>query len=247
MNKHASHPFPALLCAAIACVCALGRAQDKPARPVETFSTAAGQLRITPVRHASLMIEAGGQVIHVDPWSQGNYQGLPPAGIILITHSHGDHLDPPMLAKLRHASTVVIAPEGLVPEASVLHAGESKTVGKWTFEAVPMYNPKPGLGGRVFHEKGRGNGYVVVYGGMRIYIAGDTGAIPEMAALKNIDVAFLPMNLPYTMTPEEAARAARSFKPKIVYPYHYRGSDVKTFEKALAGSGIEVRIRDWYY
>ncbi|MCC6862292.1 MAG: MBL fold metallo-hydrolase [Bryobacterales bacterium] len=218
-----------------------------PARPVENFATGRGALRIVPVRHASLMIEAGGQAVHVDPWGQGDYEGLPRADIIIITHAHGDHLDPSALARLRKAATLVIAPEGTgVPGAFALAPGESRTAGNWTFEAVAMYNRGPD-GGRVFHEKGKGAGYVVSYGGMRIYIAGDTSATPEMASLQRVDVAFLPMNLPYTMTPEEAAAAAKSFRPKIVYPYHYRGSDLAAFEKALAGSGIEVRIRDWYY
>jgi L-ascorbate metabolism protein UlaG (beta-lactamase superfamily) len=98
----------------------------------------------------------------------------------------------------------------------------------------------------VFHDKGRGNGYLLAYGGKRIYIAGDTEGVPEMKALKNIDVAFIPMNLPYTMPPEEAADAVRAFKPAIVYPYHYRGSDLSKFEAALKGSGVEVRLRNWY-
>lgn len=220
-------------------------------RPVDTFQTKSGPLKLTVIRHASLMLEAGGQVVHVDPWSQGNYDGLPQADLILITDIHGDHLDPKALAKVKKASTVIIAPAAAaetVKEATVLHNGESKTVGKWKIEAVPMYNEKRGPApGKFFHDKGRGNGYIVTYGGMRFYISGDTEGTPEMRALKNIDVAFLCMNLPYTMPPEEAAAAAKAFHPKLVYPYHYRGSDVKAFESALAGSGIEVRLRDWYY
>jgi L-ascorbate metabolism protein UlaG (beta-lactamase superfamily) len=111
-----------------------------------------------------------------------------------------------------------------------------------------MYNLKRGpSAGKLFHDKGRGNGYILTYGGKRFYFSGDTEGIPEMRALKNIDVAFVCMNLPYTMPPDEAAEAVRAFHPKIVYPYHYRGSDLSVFEKALAGSGIEVRILDWYY
>jgi len=109
-----------------------------------------------------------------------------------------------------------------------------------------MYNLQRGFQGELFHTKGRGNGYVVTLGGKRIYVAGDTECTPEMKALRNIDVAFLPMNLPYTMTPAEAADCAKAFKPKIVYPYHYRGQDPKAFAAALKGSGIEVRLRDWY-
>ena len=223
----------------------------QPNRPVEEFQTSAGVLKITPIRHASLMIEAGGQVVHVDPWSQGNYQGLPAADLILITDIHGDHMDPKALPSVKKASTVIIAPEAVaktVTEATPLRNGETKTAGKWTIEAVPMYNLKRGPSeGRLYHDKGRGNGYVISYGGKRIYLSGDTEGIPEMRALKGIDVAFLTMNLPFTMPPDEAADAARAFKPKIVYPYHYRGSDLQVFQKAMEGSGVEVRIRDWYY
>jgi L-ascorbate metabolism protein UlaG (beta-lactamase superfamily) len=219
------------------------------ARPAEEFKTKAGTLKITPIQHASFMIEAGGQVVHVDP-SQGNYDGLPAADLILITDIHGDHLTPGVIAKVKKSGTLILAPDAVaktVAEATVLRNGETKTVGAWTIEGVPMYNLKRGpSAGQFYHDKGRGNGYIVTYGGTRIYIAGDTEGIPEMRALKNIDVAFIPMNLPYTMTPEEAADAVRAFHPKIVYPYHYQGSDLKAFEKALAGSGVEVRLREWY-
>jgi len=145
----------------------------------------------------------------------------------------------------------VIAPEAVaktVTQAKVLRNGESTTWEAWKIEAVPMYNLTRGPSeGKFYHDKGRGNGYVLTYGGMRFYIAGDTEGTPEMRALKNIDVAFIPMNLPFTMTPEEAADAVRAFHPKIVYPYHYRGSNIKDFAKALAGSGVDVRLRDWYY
>jgi L-ascorbate metabolism protein UlaG (beta-lactamase superfamily) len=111
-----------------------------------------------------------------------------------------------------------------------------------------MYNLKRGPSeGKFYHDKGRGNGYVITYGGLRIYVAGDTEGTPEMRGLKNIDVAFIPMNLPYTMTPEEAAEAVKAFKPKVVYPYHYRESDTRAFASALAGSGIDVRLLNWYY
>ena len=125
--------------------------------------------------------------------------------------------------------------------------GEKKTIDGVEIEAVPMYNLQRGpAAGQLFHTKGRGNGYIVTLGGKRIYLAGDTECTPEMKALKNIDVAFVPMNLPYTMPPNEAADCVKAFKPKIVYPYHYMGSDLKEFEDALKGSGVEVRIRDWY-
>lgn len=208
-------------------------------------------VRITPIRHASLMIEAGGQVVHVDPWSQGNYEGLPKADLILITHAHGDHLDVNMIEKLKKPDTTIIGPAAVakqVPGVEVMKNGETKSVEKWDIEAVPMYNLKRGPAeGQVFHEKGAGNGYVLTYAGKRIYFAGDTENIPEMRALKDIDIAFVCMNLPYTMPPEEAAEAVKAFRPKVVYPYHSRNSNLSAFQKALAGTGIEVRIRDWYY
>lgn len=220
-------------------------------RPSETFQTKAGAVKITPIRHASLMIEAGGKVIHVDPWSQGNYEGLPKADLILITDIHGDHLDPKAIATVRKEGTQIIAPAAVkktVADAKEMSNGETEKWDQFTIDAVPMYNLKRGPSeGKLFHDKGRGNGYVLTYGGMRFYIAGDTEGTPEMRALRNIDVAFVPMNLPYTMTPEEAAEAVKAFHPKVVYPYHYRESDTKIFAEALKGTGIDVRLRNWYY
>ena len=217
--------------------------------------TSAGVMKITPIQHASLTIEAGGQVIEVDPAVSGfaaapDFSAVPKADIVLITDIHQDHLDAASLAKVRKNGTTVVIPgaaSGDVKDGVVMKNGETKKFGAWTVEAVPMYNLKNGPApGQLYHDKGRGNGYVVTYGGLRIYIAGDTEGIPEMRALKNIDVAFVPMNLPYTMTPAEAADAVKAFHPKVVYPYHYGDSDLKVFEKALAGTGIEVRLRNWY-
>jgi L-ascorbate metabolism protein UlaG (beta-lactamase superfamily) len=220
-------------------------------RPVQTFKTKAGELKVTPVRHASVMIEGGGKVIQIDPWSQANYEGLPKADIILITDIHGDHMDPKAIETVRKPGSEIYAPAAVaetVKDAVVIKNGESKKVGAFTIEGVPMYNLKRGPSeGKFYHDKGRGNGYVITYGGTRIYVAGDTEGTPEMAALKNIDVAFIPMNLPYTMTPEEAAAAVKAFKPKVVYPYHYRESDTKAFAAALQGTGTEVRLLNWYY
>ncbi len=230
----------------------LAAALSAQQRPVETIPTPHGDIRITPIRHASLMLQMGEGVIHVDPWSQGNYGGLPQADLILITDIHGDHMDPKAIAQVKKTGTKILAPPAVqktVTEAEVISNGETKTVEGIQIEAVPMYNlqrgPKPGA---LYHDKGRGNGYVVTLGGKRLFFSGDTECVPEIKALKNIDVAFLTMNLPYTMPPEEAAACAKAFRPKIVYPYHYRGSDLKVFENALKGEkGIEVRIRDWYY
>lgn len=223
----------------------------QPKRQVEEFQTNLGSVKITPIRHASLMIEAGGQIIQVDPYSQGNYEGLPAADVILITDIHGDHMDPKAIEKVRKVSTTIIAPKAVVEkgvQGTVLNNGESKKLGKWTIEAVPMYNLTRGpSAGKLFHDKGRGNGYIVTYGDKRFYIAGDTEGIPEMRGLKNIDVAFIPMNLPYTMTPAEAADAVRAFAPKVAYPYHYQKSDINAFKSDLANTKIDVRILDWYY
>jgi L-ascorbate metabolism protein UlaG (beta-lactamase superfamily) len=209
-----------------------------------------GEITITPLNHATLQIAQGSHVIDVDPVPQANFGSLPAPTIILVTDIHPDHLDPGTVAKLKSSSTTVIAPTAAaakLPGATVIANGETKTVDGVKIEAVPMYNLKRGpQAGQVFHDKGRGNGYVVTLGGKRIYIAGDTECTPEMKALSNIDVAFLPMNLPYTMTPAEAAECAKAFKPKIVYPYHYRGQKTEEFAEALKGSGIDVRLRDWY-
>ena len=221
------------------------------ARPVEKFETRAGTVTITMVRHASMLIEAVGKAIHVDPWSQGNFDGLPKADLILITDIHPDHLDQKAIDQVKKDGTEFIAPAAVaktVTQAKVLANGESTTWDKWKIEAIPMYNLKRGPSpGALYHDKGRGNGYLLTYGRTRFYIAGDTEGIPEMRELKNIDVAFIPMNLPYTMTPEEAAEAVRAFHPKIVYPVHFRGSDPEVFKKALDGTGIDVRLRNWYY
>jgi L-ascorbate metabolism protein UlaG (beta-lactamase superfamily) len=216
----------------------------------EEFATPAGVVKITPVRHASLTIEGGGMVIQVDPWGVANYSAAPPADLILITHQHGDHLDPEAISKLRKPSTIVAGPAAVrekYPDATLFSSGDTRTFGPWRVEAIPAYNLKRVRpDGKPFHPRGEGVGYVLSFAGKRFYIAGDTEGTPEMRALKNIDVAFVCMNLPYTMTPEEAADAVRAFKPKVVYPYHSRDSDLTVFEKALAGSGVEVRLRNWY-
>ena len=210
----------------------------------DEFPTSAGALRITPIQHASLMLQAGGKTMYIDP-AQGRYDGLPEADYILLTHTHGDHFAPAMIEKLKKPSTVILAPEAVtLAGITIISNGETKTLGGFKVEAIPMYNLTASR--EQFHPKGLGNGYVLTYGGKRIYVSGDTEGIPEMKALKNIDVAFVCMNLPYTMTPGEAAEAVRAFHPAVVYPYHYMGSDPKAFAKALEGSGIEVRLRDWY-
>jgi len=216
----------------------------------QVFPTSAGPVKITPLNHASTFIEAGGKTIYLDPAKPVDFSGRPKADLILITDIHGDHMDPDSVKAVSKAETEIISSPAVaqtVTTAKPAANGETKTWQGWTIEAVPAYNIKRGPApGKLFHDKGRGNGYVLNYGGKRFYFSGDTEGVPEMRALKNIDVAFVCMNLPYTMPPEEAADAVKAFHPKIVIPYHYRGSDLSVFQKALAGTGIEVRLLDWY-
>ena len=196
------------------------------------------------------MIKAGDETIYIDPAHPGNLAGLKPGGLILITDIHPDHLDAADIAVLSDQNTQIIAPaavQATIKTAKVIANGESTEWHNWKITAVPMYNIAHLMpNGTPFHPKGRGNGYVLSYGGKKFYFAGDTEGTPEMRALKDIDVAFIPMNLPYTMSPEEAADAVKAFKPKVAIPYHYRGQDLNKFAEALQGTGIEVRILDWY-
>jgi L-ascorbate metabolism protein UlaG (beta-lactamase superfamily) len=239
-----------LFLAVAACAALALPAHAQAPRPVQMFDTSAGPVKITPVYHASLEIEAGGKTIILDPASPASFKGLPPADLILITDIHGDHMDSELIAKVSKDGTQIMAPPAVVKTvttATPISNGEKKTWNGWTIEAIPMYNLKRGPApGELFHTKGRGNGYVLTYGGKRFYFSGDTENIAEMRALKNIDVAFVCMNLPYTMPPEEAAEAVKAFHPRVVIPYHYMGSDLSVFQKDLAGTGIEVRILDWY-
>jgi L-ascorbate metabolism protein UlaG (beta-lactamase superfamily) len=216
----------------------------------QVFPTSAGPVKITPLYHASTLIEAGGKTIYLDPAKPAKLTGLPKADLILITDIHGDHMDPDSIREISKSDTAMYAAPAVVesvPQAQRIANGETKSWQGWTIEAVPAYNLKRGPEpGKLFHDKGRGNGYVLTYGGKRFYFSGDTEGVPEMRALKNIDVAFVCMNLPYTMPPDEAADAVKTFHPKIVIPYHYRGSDLTAFQKELEGTGIEVRILDWY-
>jgi len=214
----------------------------------DTFQTDKGNLTITFIGHGTLMMEWNGKVIHIDPVSrEADYNNLPKADLILVTHEHGDHLDPATIALLRKPDTKVIVSkscEGKVPDETILLNGQNATVDGIKIEAMPAYNlvhKRPN--GEPFHPKGNGNGYVLTMGGKHIYIAGDTENIPEMKNLKNIDIAFLPMNLPYTMTPEQTAEAARSFMPKILYPYHFGQTDPQQLVKLLKDTSIEVRVR----
>ena len=207
----------------------------------DTLKTSAGDLQITCVRHATLMFAYAGKVIHVDPMSiYADYSTLPKADLILITHEHVDHLDVKAIQAISMAATAVIVNPGAamaLPNATVMKNGETKTVAGVKIEAVPAYN--------VYHPKGNGNGYVLTFGDKRVYVAGDTGNVPELKALKSIDVAFLPMSVPFTMAPEQAADLARAIHPRVLYPYHTRQTNTDALIDLLKDEkGIEVRIRD---
>jgi L-ascorbate metabolism protein UlaG (beta-lactamase superfamily) len=215
----------------------------------DRLPTSAGDLKITFIGHASLMFEFGEKVIYNDPVGEtGDFSKLPKADLILISHEHGDHFDPEMINKIGKSGTkTILTPlcAAKLKGGIVLKNGEETTVYGIRIEALPAYNivhmRRPGM---PFHPKGNGNGYVLTLGDKRIYIAGDTENIPEMKRLGRIDVAFLPMNLPYTMTPEMAADAARMVKPAILYPYHTTDMDTSKLQPLLKDEkGIEIRIR----
>lgn len=220
--------------------------QDLP--EVDRINTSAGDVEIYFVGHGSLMFSVGKFVIHIDPVkSSGKYDKLPKADLILVTHEHYDHLDSSLIAALRKPATVMFcnsASASQVSWAQVMKPGDVKTTGIISIEALAAYNiVNERSKGQPFHPKGVGNGYVLKIGDKKFYIAGDTENTPEMKTLKGIDVAFLPMNLPYTMTPEMVADAAKSFRPKILYPYHFGDTNTNEITGLLKGTGIELRIR----
>jgi len=210
------------------------------------------ELKITPIRHATFVLEFGDEVIIVDPVANADYSEFGEPSVILITDTHPDHWHMETVAMLMTVKTKVIGPRAVADEwggiDTVLEHEKFATTGNITVEAVPMYNIERGpREGEVYHPKGRGNGYVVDIGFHRVYIAGDTECIPEMKELEGIDAAFIPMNLPYTMTPTEAAECVKTFMPKVVYPYHHRGSDLGVLTWRLEDTPeIEVVILDWY-
>ena len=215
----------------------------------DTIKTAQGDLVITFLGHATLMVTFGGKTVHVDPVSaEADYTRLPAADLILISHDHHDHLDLEAVKLIRKPETKIVGnPDAgrQIPEAIVLKNGESQTVDGFKIEAVPAYNIRHEMSPCVpFHPRGIGNGYVVTFGDKRVYFAGDTENVPEMKQLLDIDIAFLPMNLPYTMTPEMTADAALMFRPKILYPYHYGETDTARLSALLKDEkDIEIRIR----
>lgn len=215
--------------------------------------------KVTPIQHASMILSFGGQTIYVDPVGNNySYAEKPKATIILITDIHPDHLDTHLLPDLMQEKTMLIVPEAvqeklpvtLQKRATVLHNGEVKNILGISIKAIPMYNLREKA--KKFHPKGRGNGYVLTKKEFDIYIAGDTEDIPEMRQLKGIDVAFIPMNLPYTMPVSKAADAVLDFSPKTVYPYHYKGknglSNVALFKNIIETNNAQIKVvqLNWY-
>jgi L-ascorbate metabolism protein UlaG (beta-lactamase superfamily) len=221
--------------------------QDVP--EYDKITTSAGIVEMHFIGHGSLMFKINGYVIYFDPVkSSGDYRFLPKADMILVTHEHGDHFDPSLLQDLKKPGTLLLLNQNSASKVNwgmVMKNGDRQEFNNIIVEAVPAYNiVNEKAPGQPFHPKGEGNGYVLTIGGKRIYIAGDTENTPEMKSLRKIDVAFLPMNLPYTMTPEMVADAATAFKPKILYPYHTGETDTHKIVDLLKDSGIDVRIRN---
>lgn len=226
---------------------AVASAQEK--FETDTIKTSVGDLKITFIGHGTLIFTFGGKIIHVDPFSKmADYTKLPKADIILLTHEHPDHLDLKALNPVRTEKTLMVLTQTCAKQVEggmVMNNGDVKFIEGLKIEAVPAYNiiHKQNTG-QPFHPKGIGNGYIITFGDKKVYIAGDTENIPEMKELKGIDIAFLPMNLPYTMTPEMVADAAKAFKPRILYPYHYGETDTsKILDLMKDTKEIEVRIR----
>ena len=225
----------------------------------DTIPATGGNIELTPMTHAHVQIEFGGKVIHIDPTSQSNLAAAKPADMIIVTDIHGDHMDPKAIDQIDKPTTIFVAPNALAGKfpgkTEILKNGETRTIDGVSIQSVAAYNMQRGpAAGQFFHEKGRANAYVLTLGGKRIFFSGDTECVPEIKALTKIDVAFLTMNLPYTMPPEEAAECAKAFKPAVVYAYHYRGmggptpeQNLQAFRAAMKGTaGVEVRTPSFY-
>lgn len=225
----------------------------------DKIETKAGPLTIQPILHGCLVLTWNNKTIYVDPYGGPKaFSGIAAPDLILITDIHGDHLNPETLNAIETSKATIIAPqavadqlpENLKSKKLVLNNGNRLVEQGISISAIPMYNLPEGPDSR--HTKGRGNGYILDLGGKNVYISGDTEDIPEMRALKNIDVAFVCMNQPYTMDINQASSAVLEFKPKIVYPFHFRGqnglSDVEAFKKLVdaGNASIDVRLRNWY-
>nr|WP_320020677.1 MBL fold metallo-hydrolase [uncultured Draconibacterium sp.] len=216
----------------------------------DVFATSEGDLEITFIAHGTLMMQFNGKVIHIDPVSwYADYAIMPKADLVLITHEHGDHLDAKAIDAINKEGTQVVLTKTCNEKyagTKVLSNGESGIFAGIEVDAVPAYNIKHEREvGQPFHPKGVGNGYVLHFGDKKVYVAGDTENIPEMAGLKDIDIAFLPMNLPYTMTPEMVADAIKMFQPKVLYPYHFGETNTDELVELLKNQDkTELRIRN---
>lgn len=213
----------------------------------DDFETSKGKLSIYFIGHGTLMFDFNGTIIHVDPWSKlADYKTLPKADIILLTHGHGDHMDTSAIHAIWKPKTKMIVTAEIhktLKDGIIMNNGDNQTLEKIKIEAVPAYNITAERD--KFHPKGRDNGYVLTFGNKRVYIAGDTENIPEMSNLKKIDIAFLPMNQPYTMLPAQVAEAANRIKPKILYPYHFGDTDTnKLLELMKLYPEISVRVKN---
>lgn len=220
----------------------------------DEIKTSNGLLSIQPVQHGTVVFTWNGKTIYIDPYGGGKaFKGITKPDMIIITDTHGDHLNMETLQAIETSKAVFVVPKAVADQLPpsykeqlvILNNGEKTTRLDVDISALPMYNLPETADSR--HPKGRGNGYVFNFGGVNVYISGDTEDIPEMRALKNIDVAFVCMNGP-TMDINQAASAVLEFKPKIVYPFHHRGSDIEAFKKLVddGNKSIEVRLRDWY-
>ncbi len=233
----------------------LAQTRDTP----DQISTNNGTLTIQPITHGSAVLKWNDEVIYVDPYGGADlYEGLDAPTYILITDIHGDHLNMNTLNAINTSQAQLVVPQAVMDQlpdemkakAKVLANGSDMRANGFNIAAIPMYNLPDDETSR--HTKGRGNGYILRMGGKRVYFSGDTEDIPEMRNLKNIDVAFVCMNLPYTMDINQAASAVLDFKPAIVYPYHYRGTgglaDVEGFRDLVndENTNIEVRLKNWY-
>jgi L-ascorbate metabolism protein UlaG (beta-lactamase superfamily) len=243
-----------LIMLTLSCLTIMFTKAQRPEPDIEKVK--GGELTIQPINHATLVLKYNNKSIYIDPTGGANaFNSLAAPDLILITDIHGDHFDPKTIEAVNTANAVLVVPQAVADKLPatidkqklvILKNGDKTMQQEISIEAIPMYNlPETA---EAFHTKGRGNGYVLNVGSKKIYISGDTEDIPEMRNLKNIDIAFVCMNLPYTMDVNQAAQGVLAFKPKIVYPYHYRGQDLNTF-KTLVNAGdknIEVRLRNWY-
>ena len=233
-------------------VLGINTACGQPPYEVDEFTTASGKtIKFHALMHACIRIQYDGKEIQIDPVSKlgnrtVNYADMPKADYIFVTHEHGDHYDAGALKLLSGDKTQLVMNKrcaDMYGSGKVMVNGDKLQLGDITVEAVAAYNSTPGR--EQFHPKGRDNGYILTIDGLRIYIAGDTEDIPEMSTVNDIDIAFLPCNQPFTMTPEQLIRAAKVIKPRVLFPYHYGQTDLSTVPAALKGTGIDVRIRHY--